>query len=62
MTHQVLCEGSDITLVGWGAQLEVMGQACDAAAKVGGIFNQKIDLACHMSNVFMMMETQVYRI
>lgn len=40
---EVLCEGSDITLVGWGAQLEVMGQACDAAAKEG-ISCELIDL------------------
>lgn len=32
---EVIREGSDITLVGWGAQLSVLEQACDAAAKEG---------------------------
>ena len=27
-------EGKDITLVGWGAQLAIMEQACDEASKV----------------------------
>lgn len=31
---QVMREGSDITLVGWGAQLSVMEQACLEAEKV----------------------------
>lgn len=31
---QVIREGSDITLVGWGAQLAVMEQACLDAEKV----------------------------
>lgn len=31
---QVIREGSDITLVGWGAQLSVMEQACSEAEKV----------------------------
>lgn len=31
---QVLREGTDITLVGWGAQLSIMEQACVEAAKV----------------------------
>lgn len=31
---QVIREGSDITIVGWGAQLSVLQQACDDAAKV----------------------------
>lgn len=31
---QVIREGSDITLVGWGAQLSVMEQACAEAEKV----------------------------
>lgn len=31
---QVIREGSDITLVGWGAQLAVMEQACADAQKV----------------------------
>jgi len=30
----VIREGSDITLVGWGAQLSVMEQACIDAEKV----------------------------
>lgn len=33
--QQVMREGSDITLVGWGAQLAIMEQACDEANKVG---------------------------
>ena len=32
---QVIREGTDITLVGWGAQLLVMEQACEVAEKVG---------------------------
>lgn len=32
--YQVIRQGSDITLVGWGAQLSILEQACDAAAKV----------------------------
>eukprot|EP00752_Nemacystus_decipiens_P004008 g3671.t1 len=31
----VMREGSDVTLVGWGAQLRVMSEACDEAAKEG---------------------------
>ena len=31
---QVIREGSDITLVGWGAQLSVMEEACVEAEKV----------------------------
>jgi 2-oxoisovalerate dehydrogenase E1 component beta subunit len=31
---EVMREGSDITLVGWGAQLTIMEQACTEAAKV----------------------------
>lgn len=31
---QVIREGSDITLVGWGAQLSIMEQACTEAGKV----------------------------
>ena len=31
---QVIQEGSDITLVGWGAQLSIMEQACLDAEKV----------------------------
>lgn len=31
---QVIREGSDITLVGWGAQLSIMEQACLDAEKV----------------------------
>lgn len=34
-------EGSDITLVGWGAQLSVMEQACIDAEKVSG-FTAKV--------------------
>lgn len=33
---QVIREGSDITLVGWGAQLSIMEQACVDAEKVSG--------------------------
>ena len=36
--HQVIREGSDITIVGWGAQISVLEQACDAAAKVSGVY------------------------
>lgn len=35
-------EGSDITLVGWGAQLSIMEQACVEADKVGGPDDQCI--------------------
>ena len=31
---KVIREGSDITLVGWGAQLSIMEQACIDAEKV----------------------------
>lgn len=31
---QIIREGNDITLVGWGAQLSVMEQACVEAEKV----------------------------
>lgn len=31
---QVVREGSDITLVGWGSQLSIMEQACEDAEKV----------------------------
>jgi pyruvate/2-oxoglutarate/acetoin dehydrogenase E1 component len=34
MVNQVMREGSDITLVGWGAQLTILEQACTEAAKV----------------------------
>lgn len=37
-SHQVIHEGSDITLVGWGAQLSVMEQACIEAAKVSDLY------------------------
>ncbi|EPS60890.1 hypothetical protein M569_13911, partial [Genlisea aurea] len=40
---EVIREGSDITLVGWGAQLSVMEQACDEAEK-DGICCELIDL------------------
>ncbi|KAK1262844.1 hypothetical protein QJS04_geneDACA009466 [Acorus gramineus] len=40
---EVIREGSDITLVGWGAQLTVMEQACEDAAK-DGISCELIDL------------------
>lgn len=33
---QVVRQGSDITLVGWGAQLSIMEQACADAEKVSG--------------------------
>jgi 2-oxoisovalerate dehydrogenase E1 component beta subunit len=36
-------EGSDITLVGWGAQLTTMEQACEEASKEG-ISCELIDL------------------
>jgi 2-oxoisovalerate dehydrogenase E1 component beta subunit len=31
---QVIRKGSDITLIGWGAQLAVLKEACEDAAKV----------------------------
>ncbi|KAG6507963.1 hypothetical protein ZIOFF_033318 [Zingiber officinale] len=31
---EVIRQGSDITLIGWGAQLSILEQACDAAAKI----------------------------
>lgn len=34
MFTQVVRQGSDITLVGWGAQLSIMEQACLDAEKV----------------------------
>jgi len=40
---EVMREGSDITLVGWGAQLTIMEQACTEAAK-DGISCELIDL------------------
>ncbi|MQM03114.1 hypothetical protein Taro_035890 [Colocasia esculenta] len=40
---EVICEGTDITLVGWGAQLSVMEQACEIAEK-DGISCELIDL------------------
>lgn len=44
---QVIQEGSDITLVGWGAQLSVMEQACVEAEKVNvQLFMKKIYLCC----------------
>lgn len=36
MFIQVIRQGSDITLVGWGAQLSIMEQACLDAEKVSG--------------------------
>lgn len=36
MCIQVIRQGSDITLVGWGAQLSTMEQACLDAEKVSG--------------------------
>jgi pyruvate/2-oxoglutarate/acetoin dehydrogenase E1 component len=35
---QVIRQGSDITLVGWGAQLSIMEQACLDAEKVSDCF------------------------
>nr|XP_029117723.1 2-oxoisovalerate dehydrogenase subunit beta 1, mitochondrial isoform X7 [Elaeis guineensis] len=40
---EVIRQGSDITLVGWGAQLSVLERACDEAAK-DGISCELIDL------------------
>lgn len=37
---QVIREGTDITLVGWGAQLAIMEQACVDAEKVDILFPQ----------------------
>lgn len=36
-------EGTDVTLVGWGAQVHVLNKACDLAAKEG-ISCELIDL------------------
>lgn len=40
MCTQVVRQGSDITLVGWGAQLSVMEQACLDAEKVSFLTSQ----------------------
>ncbi|KAG8062241.1 hypothetical protein GUJ93_ZPchr0003g17183 [Zizania palustris] len=40
---EVIRKGNDITLIGWGAQLAVLEQACEAAAK-DGISCELIDL------------------
>lgn len=37
-------KGSDITLVGWGAQLAIMEEACDEVSKFEGISCELIDL------------------
>ena len=34
MLCQVVRNGSDITVVGWGAQMAILDQACNDAAKV----------------------------
>jgi len=41
---EVIRKGSDITLVGWGAQLAIMEEACEEAAKEAGISCELIDL------------------
>lgn len=38
MCNKVLREGRDITLVGWGAQLSIMEQACLDAEKVSDCY------------------------
>jgi 2-oxoisovalerate dehydrogenase E1 component beta subunit len=35
----VIRKGSDVTLVGWGAQLAVLKEACEDAAKVSYFHN-----------------------
>jgi 2-oxoisovalerate dehydrogenase E1 component beta subunit len=40
---EVLQQGTDITVVGWGAQMRVLQKACDEAAKEG-ISCELIDL------------------
>lgn len=39
---QVIREGNDITLVGWGAQLTIMEQACLDAEKVLALYFKSI--------------------
>lgn len=39
---QVIRDGNDITLVGWGAQLSIMEQACGEAEKVSDIVLAKL--------------------
>lgn len=52
---QVIREGCDITLVGWGAQLSVMEQACIDAEKVilwhGHLIMMMFRIDCYLSNV-----------
>lgn len=41
---QVLREGSDVTVLGWGGQLRVLEKACDLAHEKDGIECELIDL------------------
>lgn len=41
---EVLREGSDVTLLGWGGQLRVLNKACDLALEEDGISCELIDL------------------
>lgn len=45
MCIQVIRQGSDITLVGWGAQLSTMEQACLDAEKVSGFCTNTLDMS-----------------
>jgi len=40
----VVQEGNDVTVVGWGAQVRVLAEACDAVAQSDGISCELIDL------------------
>jgi len=40
----VVQEGSDVTVVGWGAQMRVLAEACEAVAQSDGISCELIDL------------------
>jgi 2-oxoisovalerate dehydrogenase E1 component beta subunit len=41
---EIVQEGSDVTVVGWGAQMRVLAEACDAVAQSDGISCELIDL------------------
>jgi 2-oxoisovalerate dehydrogenase E1 component beta subunit len=41
---EVLREGSDVTVIGWGGQVRVLQSACDAAQREHGISCELIDL------------------
>jgi len=41
---EIMREGSDVTVLGWGAQLKILEEACDAAEAERGISCELIDL------------------